>query len=905
MHHDGRFQFRLLVAIAAVSWLASSCETRTDPEPQSTEGADVGEEADLVDRTTEETGSPPEHDAAPSVDGSDLSETCPEGQRRCLGDCVDLSRNPEHCGVCGRSCDPPPNARTLACRAGECLFECKRHWIDDDGDLESPTGNGCETKSCAGETFFVDEDGDGYGTTSKGPVECVPKTGYAAKRGDCDDSDPEIHPGARETCTAVDHDCDGDSRPDAGCECRPNERTICGTDRGVCETGTKVCNEGTWEECSDQIAPKREVCDGRDNDCDGNVDEQMYRPCSRQTGVCIDSSVQCDNARYPTCDAEQYGPHYEVDETSCDGRDNDCDGNVDEGVTTACSNQTGVCAGATVSCTSGRFPTCDPADYGSHYEVDETSCDGRDNDCDGAVDEGLTAACGKQSGVCAGATISCTSGSFPTCNADQYGPHYEADEISCDGRDNDCDGAVDEAVTRPCANQTGVCAGSEATCQAGSFAECGADQFGPEYSPSEVVCDGKDNDCDGAVDEACPNWTRLAGGNWRETFDDVAVDTAGNVYAVGHTNSSFAGHTRSGRDGLVVKYDPSGTRQWIEFIDRQYHQYDVTQQLTAVDVGPSGDVYVAGRVNDHLDVYVPGRTDVLAAKYQPDGTRLWRRHFGSVSLDGAEFLEVSDHGRVFVAGDTSAEFLGEPINSATDNFVVRLDPTTGQDIWAETFGGFSNDFARALLLRNGNVWVAGEPSSTTFNGLSTGQYSGLYLIGFEEVDGATVGTYVTNASSEIEFTDAVLDPSNGDLVTIDDCDVTPAGSSGLCMMRFSRPSSGSQLTKEADHVLSSTHFNSPAPSSTRLARRNGRLFVTGKTEQAMFGQQLPGNASIFVAEYTFGGTRTFGRLIGGTSPASPESVSARPGHYYVVGESFGPMHGQTWSGHNDGFVLAR
>jgi len=64
---------------------------------------------------------------------------------------------------------------------------------------------------------------------------------------------------------------------------------------------------------------------------------------------------------------------------------------------------------------------------------------------------------------------------------------------TCDGLDNDCDGQVDEDVTRACSNACG--AGTE-TCHAGTWGACSA-----PVTASTEVCDGVDNDCDGQTDE--------------------------------------------------------------------------------------------------------------------------------------------------------------------------------------------------------------------------------------------------------------------------------------------------------------------------------------------------------------------------------------------------------------------
>jgi hypothetical protein len=206
----------------------------------------------------------------------------------------------------------------------------------------------------------------------------------------------------------------------------------------------------------------------------------------------------------------------------CDGKDNDCDGLVDGAddniLTPDCPLQLGVCTGATAlpeACDNGAWLPCNAATYLAHndaYEAIETSCDGLDNDCDGAADaldaDLFQPECEKQAGVCAGAVKSatlCVASNYLPCQNSQYlahSGHYQPVEDRCDGLDNDCDGAVDENWPELgskcdgndddlCAHGTWICAGS------------GTGLFCDEF-PSDLVeiCGNNlDDDCDGATDE--------------------------------------------------------------------------------------------------------------------------------------------------------------------------------------------------------------------------------------------------------------------------------------------------------------------------------------------------------------------------------------------------------------------
>jgi hypothetical protein len=346
-----------------------------------------------------------------------------------------------------------------------------------------------------------------------------------------------------------------------GGPCTMGQQQACGNDKGECKQGAMKCLNGMFGPCEGAIGPTAEICDGKDNDCDGMTDEDLVdtTPCEKSKGVCMGKFHACVMGHYEsTCTGASYGPDYQDVESLCDNLDNDCNGQTDEGGAGACPDA-GVCAGHVLACMSGMAGMCSAPGY----EPIEMTCDGLDNDCNGLVDEGLVSStpCGLTQGVCAGKHEACVDGGYESvCTAASYGPKYEVVESSCDGLDNDCDGRVDTQgdggtlrSTMLCELQLGVCSGAKRACVDGGFeTPCTKASYGPTYSSAlESTCDGLDNDCDGEYD-----WTTdrlLVGGPGAQSHLALANDVDTFAY-----EDSAAGPSR------VYFHNPQGRFQISE-----------------------------------------------------------------------------------------------------------------------------------------------------------------------------------------------------------------------------------------------------------------------------------------------------------------------------------------------------
>ncbi|HOX42261.1 MAG TPA: putative metal-binding motif-containing protein [Myxococcota bacterium] len=340
------------------------------------------------------------------------------------------------------------------------------------------------------------------------PCTDLDQDGYCDRRegyDDCNDNRADIHPGAAEACDGQDSDCDG--TVDEDCPCEPGDTQPCGSDVGACQRGSQTCQGGQWGECQGDVEPAAdEACDNQlDDDCDGAVDdgcpcaEGEGRACGVNLGECTPGTQTCQGGAWSACAGGTPG----VPEVCGDGTDNDCDGAVDNGCVCAesarpCGLNVGVCQAGVQGCQDGVWGPCE----GARWPEDER-CDGLDNDCDRVSDEGcecvdgVLEACGGDLGECRLGTRTCVAGHFGPCD----GGVLPVDEL-CDGRDNDCDGAADEDfpdLRQPCQAGQGICARP-------GVMICTADKTGLVCSATPgqglaEACNGADDDCDGATDE--------------------------------------------------------------------------------------------------------------------------------------------------------------------------------------------------------------------------------------------------------------------------------------------------------------------------------------------------------------------------------------------------------------------
>ena len=445
--------------------------------------------------------------------------------------------------------DPCTN-QNGACAGGQ--LQCINGALKCDKVPAPETCNGVDDNCSGGQPDEGDPGGGGKcgtdeGACTAGQFHCDPTTGMVKCFGFDD------HRLDTEACNKVDDNCDGlidNNVPSAG-PCGP----VAIGNVGRCKVGHLECKPGGVTTCDDAVFPAFETCNTMDDDCDGDTDEIFdlkhdIKNCGACNNVCptgMNANATCNppagnpsgngqcglscKPGYKDLDGQpgcEFGPCFATGDEVCDGDDNDCDGKTDENVVPPAICKSGGECGAvapTAVCDNANGWKCT---YTGAVQFPETLCDGKDNNCDGNIDENQP-----------NKGQTCHEDSETTCNETspttlaigdndgdgkvndgcvRVGGAAESGTDCNDLVDNDNDGFVNDGC--PAVARQGACRGSgtyKCDDRAGSDpngpAICNITSAGIPQPATFETCDAADNDCDGNVDEGA-NTGNLAGQEW-------------------------------------------------------------------------------------------------------------------------------------------------------------------------------------------------------------------------------------------------------------------------------------------------------------------------------------------------------------------------------------------------------
>ena len=150
-------------------------------------------------------------------------------------------------------------------------------------------------------------------------------------------------------------------------------------------------------------------------------------------------------------------------------------------------------------------------------------------------------------------------------------------------------------------------------------------------------------------------WQKVLYGSSDEQGNGIEVDSSGNIYITGFSQS-----TGAGEDMIVAKYNSSGAVQWQRKLSGSGNE-----QSEDITVDSSGNVYIVGYTNSGG----PGGYSIVIAKYNTSGTIQWQRHLGGSSTDQGRGITVDNSGNFYICGNSSS--------TSTAGFIIVRFPDDG------------------------------------------------------------------------------------------------------------------------------------------------------------------------------------------------------------------------------------
>lgn len=414
--------------------------------------------------------------------------TCDTGETifTCPYDCTCIDD-----GECTKpECPGPNNPATCA----DC--ECGNGIVNSICGEQCDGGDDCNINCTSIAPTCTDSDHDRYIKSNTAVINCGNVCGSFGDESclgnnDCDDTRADVYPTKSEICDGIDNDCDGSIDGGLNIEACAYVCEAAGHDYNANRGGNLSCCgndplEGPY------VKNESDYCtDGRDNDCDGYIDE---------------TDTDCMECNANNNLNESFW--YVFGQLDCNQCDHEGDDNGNQSINN--SNFWNAYPGMADKCDAVCGTVAATVTWDQYEHGVETKCDSLDNDCDGQIDEDLPTTpttCGV--GACASqGTLACVNGQMVnSCTPGQPSPEI------CDGIDNNCDGFTDEGCTMNtyCIDADGDGYGkigsetSAFTQPDGYVTDCTDCNDNSKYAyPGHTeTCDNIDNDCDGSIDEGC------------------------------------------------------------------------------------------------------------------------------------------------------------------------------------------------------------------------------------------------------------------------------------------------------------------------------------------------------------------------------------------------------------------
>ncbi|TAG94906.1 MAG: hypothetical protein EAZ09_12465 [Oscillatoriales cyanobacterium] len=370
----------------------------------------------------------------------------------------------------------------------------------------------------------------------------------------------------------------------------------------------------------------------------------------------------------------------------------------------------------------------------------------------------------------------------------------------------------------------------------------------------------------------------------------ATVDSAGNVYLAGRTNTTMF---LEQKDAWVAKYDSTGNQLWLE--EFNFTEYDEYPSGIAVD--NAGNVYLTGTEFSPSAPRVQGLRRTWIAKYDGSGNQLWLKKVESGSDDKFPIgiagtypygIKVDSSGNLYVVGKNFNRYLNlslPPVVDGTNTWATKYD-SNGNQLWFQQFGTAVQWLSDLALDSANNLYLMGALADTNASNLDiwTAKYDSngerLWVQQFGSREDDYPSELVVDSADNLYLTGA----TKGDLGSPN------AGNLDIWAAKYD--SNGDRLWLQQ---FGSRENDSP---SDLVVDSAGNLYLTGKTKDALAGPYT-GSTDIWATKYDSNGDRLWFRQFGTEESGETFNLELdRAGNVYLIGDTKGSLGGPN-AGGND------
>jgi len=326
-------------------------------------------------------------------------------------------------------------------------------------------------------------------------------------------------------------------------------------------------------------------------------------------------------------------------------------------------------------------------------------------------------------------------------------------------------------------------------------------------------------------------WTTLIGTVTSDEGRAVAVNSTGEIYVTGSTAGNLGGESNQGlNDAFLAKLDISGNLQWVKLIGTV-----ADDDARGLAIDSNDNIYISGGSGASLDgqAYAGGEADMLLAKYDGAGNRIWLKLVGGTFSDFIRDVTIDSNDNIYICGWFST--------TGAKIYLARYD-TSGNLLWSILLGGTpGNNFCQSVATdSSGDIYLGGS-SFANLDGI-TNQGGRDIVVAKYSSSGTKLWTKMLGTTAEERSFGISLSPTNilyatgrtsGDLNNINNL-----GFDDIFVSRFD--GNGNLLSVNLYGTIESDQANDIDISST------GSVYITGKSKGDLDGNTNAGGSDIFI-----------------------------------------------------------